>query len=446
MRLLIVGNGAREHALAWAAQGKNGGAPGSRPNEVFCAPGNAGTAGIARNLPVDPLEAKEVLTACRELGIELVIVGPEQPLAAGLVDVLNQAGIPAFGPPRKSAALEASKAFARAFSERHGVPCASTSRFVSNKDLDAFRSFIRGNGDKRLVLKKSGLAAGKGVLESADPAELLAFGEAVLAADDLLAEDFLVGQELSVFALCTEGGYRLLEPAVDHKKALAGDNGPNTGGMGAVSPVPFADAGLMAEIEKKIMIPTFAGMEAEGLGYRGLLFFGLMVTASGPRLLEYNVRFGDPEAQSILPRLEGDFAGLCAEVAAGRLPSPRFSSRHACGVVVAAPGYPISHPRGLPVDLSELEPSAALGKPEVQLGSGPGDASSPALLFQSATGRDAEGGLRTGGGRCFTAVGLGPDWKSAHDRAYDLARRLHFQGAWYRPDIGNAVHRGGSGN
>jgi phosphoribosylamine--glycine ligase len=442
MRLLVIGSGAREHALAWAALGQRGPADhrGSRGTEVFCAPGNAGTAGIARNLPIDPMDGAAVIAACRELGMDLVVVGPEQPLAGGLVDALTAAGIPAFGPSGKSAALEASKAFARAFSERHGVPCAATSRFPAGKGVAAFRSFLDDNRGRRLVLKKSGLASGKGVMESDDPGELASFGEAVLAADDLLAEEFLVGRELSVFALCTEKGYRILEPAVDHKKALAGDRGPNTGGMGAVSPVPFADAALMAGLDARIIAPTFDGMAAEGLGYRGLLFFGVMVTADGPKLLEYNVRFGDPEAQSLLPRLEGDFAGLCGDVAAGTLPSPRFSPRHACGVVIAAPGYPIGHPRGLPVDLSEVGSSAALGKPEVELDALPGETTPTALLFQAATGRDAEGGLRTGGGRCFTAVGLGPDWKSAHDRAYEVAGKVRFQGAWYRPDIGEAVH------
>lgn len=430
MKLLIVGNGGREHALAWACtKGRH---------TVFCAPGNAGTAGVAKNLPLDPNDFAALLAAIREFGIELVIVGPEQPLAAGLVDALLAAGIPAFGPPRKAAVLEASKAEARAFSERHGIPCARTLRFSPGRGEAVFLRYLDENRGKRLVLKKSGLAAGKGVLESDDQAELRSFGEAVLAADELLAEDFLVGRELSVFGLCTESGYRLLEPAADHKKALAGDHGQNTGGMGAVSPLPFADAALMGRIEKEIVVPTFEGMAAEGLSYRGVLFFGVMSTADGPRLLEYNVRFGDPEAQSLLPRMENDFGELCAEVAAGRLPEPRFSKRIACGVVVAAPGYPIAHSRGLPVEIADS--SVASGKPEAAFCSLPGDASPCALLFQSATGRDAGGGLRTGGGRCFTAVGLGNDWPTARDRAYELARSVHFEGAWFRPDIGAKIY------
>jgi phosphoribosylamine--glycine ligase len=432
MKLLVIGSGAREHALVWAAAKSR--------HIVFCAPGNAGTAGLARNLPIEPQDAAAVVGACRELAIDLVVIGPEGPLAAGLVDALHAARIPVFGPPRKSAMLEASKAQARAFSERHGVPCARTAHFAPGAGLAEFHRFLDAGRGSRLVLKKSGLASGKGVLESDDPAELRAFGEAVLAKDELLAEDYLVGRELSVFALCTEEGYRLFEPAADHKKALAGDRGQNTGGMGAVSPLPFADKALMASIEREIVLPSFEGMAKEGFSYRGVLFFGIMVTAEGPRLLEYNVRFGDPETQSLLPRLEGDLGEICGAIAAGRLPTVGFSPRLACGVVLAAPGYPVSHSRGLPVTIDETGSELSLGKPELA-GSGlHGDTTPSALLFQAATGRDAEGGLRTGGGRCFTAVGLGADWRSAHDRAYALAATVHFEGAWYRPDIGEKIY------
>ena len=451
MKVLVIGNGGREHAMAWALaeSGHEAGAERARGRraaakpaaDLFCAPGNAGTAGLARNLPLDPQDPAAVVAAARELGIGLVIVGPEIPLAAGLVDALAAAGIAAFGPPRKAAALEASKAFARAFNERRGIPAAATARFAPGKGAEELRRFLDANAGRRLVLKKSGLAAGKGVIESDDSGELRSFGEAVLETDELLAEEFLSGRELSVFGLCTEKGYVLLEPAADHKKALAGDRGPNTGGMGAVSPLPFADAALMARIEREIVAPSFEGMAAEGLSYRGVLFFGIMATAEGPKLLEYNVRFGDPEAQSLLPRMEGSFEELCVDVAGGRLPSPRFSPRVACGVVVAAPGYPISHPKGLPVDLSAADSGVEAGRPEALAlpPPAPGEQGPTALLFHAATGRDADGGLRTGGGRSFTAVGLGPDWPTARDRAYDLAKRVDFEGAWFRPDIGERI-------
>lgn len=450
MRLLVIGNGAREHAMAWAAsrdsEGKGGrGGRGRHPAhpklpELYCAPGNAGTAALGRNLPLDPLDSGGLVAACKELDIGLVIVGPEQPLAAGLVDALLAAGIPAFGPPRKSAALESSKAFGREFARSRGIPCAATSTFSPGRGEAAFLRYLDENRGRRIVLKKSGLASGKGVFESDDPAELRSFGEAVLGSDELLAEEFLVGQELSVFALCTERDYRLLEPCSDHKKAQAGDRGPNTGGMGAVSPLPFADADLMSRIEREIVEPSFSGLAERGLSYRGVLFFGLMLTADGPRLLEYNVRFGDPEAQALLPRMKDNFAELCEAVASGRMPAPSFSGMHSCAVVVAAPGYPIAHPRGLPVTLLGAAASADSGEPELSVGSALGEGAPSGLLFHAATGRDAEGRLRTGGGRTFTAVGLGPDFLAARKRAYELAPLVDFEGAWFRPDIGEKVY------
>ncbi len=418
MRVLIAGSGAREHALAWAFASNSGDGASSA---VFCAPGNAGTAAIAVNIPVDPENSQEVLRAVRELRIGLVIVGPEGPLAAGLIDALEAAGVPAFGPPRKAAALECSKSFARSFSERWGVPCACTERFSRTDDLRRFLDEGRG---KRVVLKKSGLAAGKGVLESDDPAELLSFGEAVLESDELLAEEFLVGRELSVFALCDRSDYLVLPACADHKKAYPGDLGPNTGGMGAVCPVPYADDATMARIESEIIAPTFRGMEAEGLGYRGVLFFGVMLTGEGPKLLEYNVRFGDPETQSLLPLLETGIGDLLGGVARGALCSlrPRFSAKAACGVVIAAPGYPGAYPKGIPVDLAGTEDDS--------------------LLFHASTSRRGDGSLVTGGGRCFTAVGLGGDWTAARREAYALAEKPRFEGAWFRRDIGASIFGG----
>jgi len=410
LKVLIVGSGAREHALAWAFS--------RTPDRVYCAPGNAGTVALATNIPVEPENPKMLLAAVRELGIDLVVVGPEGPLATGLVDALDAAGVPAFGPPKKAAGLECSKAFARSFSERWAVPCASTARF---SDASALRRFLDENRGKRIVLKKSGLAAGKGVLESDDTAELLSFGESVLGSDGLLAEEFLVGRELSVFALCDRSDHLVLPACVDHKKAGAGDAGPNTGGMGAVCPVPYADEATMARIEREIIEPSFRGMEAEGLAYRGVLFFGVMLTDVGPKLLEYNVRFGDPETQSLLPLIESSVSELLSGVARGELRSlrPRFSGKTACGVVIAAPGYPGSYPKGIPIDLSGVN-----GKD---------------LLFHASTSRGSDGRLMTGGGRCFTAVGVGDDWTSARGDAYRLTERARFDGAWFRPDIGARI-------
>ncbi len=420
MNIMVVGSGAREHALAWALQRGQGRHERSR---VFCAPGNAGTRTIATNLEVDPENPAAVVSACREASIDLVVIGPEGPLAAGLVDALQAAGIKSFGPSRKAAALESSKAFARSFAERWGIPCAKTARFTSAADFCRYLDEIRG---KKIVLKKSGLAAGKGVLESDDYRELLGFGNAVLEADELLAEEFLVGRELSIFALCSGSDWLVLPACADHKKAGTDDTGPNTGGMGAICPVPFAGRELLASIDREIVAPTFRGMEAEGLTYRGVLFFGVMVTKDGPRLLEYNVRFGDPETQSLLTLIDSDLSELLFGTATGALCSqrPRFSDKKACGVVVAAPGYPGTYPKNIAATLSRADAATRESQ------------STDRLLFHASTSVDGAGTVRTGGGRCFTAVGLGDDWSQARNNAYAMARAVEFEGAWFRPDIG----------
>ena len=437
MKVMVVGSGAREHALAWALS-RSADYSSARPGKerVFCAPGNAGTEGVARNVAVDPQDGAAMVRACKELGIDLVIVGPEGALASGLVDDLEAAGIRAFGPGRSSARLESSKSFARSFAERHGIPCARTERF---SDSASFVRFLDEMRDQRLVLKKSGLASGKGVFESDSREELRRFGESVLASDELLAEEYLVGKELSVFALCDLSDRLLLPVCADHKKAGPGDSEPNTGGMGAVCPVPFADAELLAKIEHEIVDPTFRGMDREKLMYRGTLFFGIMATDQGPRLLEYNVRFGDPETQSLLPLLDSNFLELCAVTAVGRLCSlrPSASNRIACGVVVASPGYPGDYPKGLAVDLGRIDTGAEAGIPELDSGI-PG---AEALLFHASTARGPDGRLRTGGGRCFTAVGVGETWKTARASAYAAAEAVKFEGAWFRPDIGDSYYR-----
>ena len=274
MNVLVIGSGAREHALARRL--------GAEGNRVSCAPGNAGTAEIAENLPLNPDDAETVLRACRDIRADLVVIGPEDPLAAGLADRLRGSGYPVFGPGARSARLESSKDFARAFAERHGVPRARTEVLRTEEEL---RDYVERTSGKR-VLKKSGLAAGKGVLESSDPGELLSFGRSVLAGDVLLAEEFLTGRELSIFAVC-DGTRRVVLPAcADHKKPHPGNLGPNTGGMGALCPVPFAGPDLLARIEAEVVEPTFRGLAREGLAYPGVLFLGIMAAPDGPKLLE----------------------------------------------------------------------------------------------------------------------------------------------------------------
>jgi phosphoribosylamine--glycine ligase len=423
MKILILGNGAREHALSWAFSKSR------RNTGLFCMPGNVGTADIAINIAGDPADPAAVVGVALEQAVDLVVIGPELPLAAGVADDLRAAGFAVFGPGAAAARLESSKAFARTFSDEAGIPSARTMRFRTFEDFSRWLSATRDipaqypafNG--RIVLKKSGLAAGKGVLESADITELLDFARRVLAEDELLVEEYLEGYELSVFALCDGDAYLTLPACADHKKALPGNQGPNTGGMGAICPVPGADKTLMERIDHDIIAPTFRHISATGLGFRGVLFFGIMVTPTGPRLLEYNVRFGDPETQSLFALLASDPCDLVNSVARGQLANLRlhFKDGSAVGITVAAPGYPGLYPRdlavrGLPRDGRNL------------------------LVFHAGTHRDQDDCIRTTGGRCFTVVGIGNDFFAAHARAVAGALAVDFDGAWFRPDIGQKYY------
>ncbi|MDR2589030.1 MAG: phosphoribosylamine--glycine ligase, partial [Spirochaetales bacterium] len=271
-----------------------------------------------------------------------------------------------------------------------------------------------------IVLKKSGLAAGKGVLESQNVEEMTAFAKKVLKDDVLVIEEFLEGCEATIFAVLDGKNYLLLPPCMDFKKAGENDTGPNTGGMGSVCPVPWLDAAAKERILREAIEPTFEGLRREGLFYRGILYFGLMITPGGPKLLEYNVRFGDPETQSLLPLISSDFGNLCDAITTGSLDSfpLTVSERASVGVVVAAKGYPAAYRKGQPVRIAETP-----GEKDLE-------------VFHTATYRDSEGILKTGGGRCFTVVGTGKDLFEAADRAYRGVKNVFFPGAWFRPDIG----------
>jgi phosphoribosylamine---glycine ligase len=466
MKVLILGNGAREHALAWSFSRSK------RNSGLFCMPGNAGTADIAVNIDGDYCDGPSVVAAARTHGVNMVVIGPEAALAAGVADAVRAAGISAFGPGASAARLESSKAFARDFSNRAGIPSARTLRFTKLADfvawLDAGRPGPAGraatgtangaagygaaghgagigagikamlglgspvpgspalggalNGTPlagRIVLKKNGLAAGKGVLESEDDAELKAFAQTVLKDDELLVEEFLMGYELSVFGLSDGKDYLTLPACADHKKALPDNQGLNTGGMGAICPVPSADRAMMERINREIVAPTFRQMAAEGLGYRGVVFFGVMVCQDGPKLLEYNVRFGDPETQSLLPLLTSDICDMFESAASGSVldARPEFQDKAAVGITIAASGYPGQYATGL--EVSGL----------------PRDADG-VKIFHAGTVLGDDGVLRTGGGRCFTVVAVGDDYFSAHGTALEAARRVRFEGAWFRNDIG----------
>jgi len=417
MKVLILGNGAREHALAWKFSTSR------RLCGLFVAPGNAGTAALGTNLPeVDPLDGKAVVQACRAHNIDLVFVGPETILEAGVVDAVRDAGIAVVGPDKHRTQLESSKVFSKAFMVRNKLPTASAREFTSAGPYQAFVNSMNG----KIVVKKSGLAAGKGVLETDDQAEALAFGLDILKTDKLLVEEFLTGFEISVFVLSDGTDYVVLPPTADFKKAKEGDLGPNTGGMGAICPVPVVDAPLWKRVLSETVEPTMAALNRDKLNYKGVIFIGLMITEKGPQILEYNVRFGDPETQSLMTLIDSDFGDLAQAMAEGTLASYRLelSRKVALGVVVAAPGYPSDYPKGL--EVTNL-PSSSEGV---------------FRLFHAATaGTGAPEATRTGGGRCFTAVGVADTFEEAKRRAYQGAAQVQFEGAWYRKDIGDKFIR-----
>ncbi|MFP4363024.1 MAG: phosphoribosylamine--glycine ligase [Spirochaetia bacterium] len=411
MRVLIIGSGAREHALAWKFSISK------RICGLYIAPGNAGTDELGENLPdLDINDHEQVIQICKVHKIEAVFIGPEAPLAAGLADQLETAGIPTIGPKQESAKLEASKAFSKKFMKKHRIPTAESKEFSDPKKFEKYVS----NTDSRIVVKKSGLAAGKGVLESDNIDEIISFGKDVLKDDTLIVEEFLEGFEVSIFALCDGKNYIVLPPCSDFKKAHEGDTGPNTGGMGSICPVPWVSSSLLEEIESTIVEPTFKGLKKEGLLYKGVVYIGLMITPDGPKVLEYNVRFGDPESQVLLPVIKSDFGNLTDAIINEKLDTfpLELQDYSSIGVVVASEGYPGEYEKGKAVAPMPSFPER------------------DAVIFHASTTRDENGTVKTRGGRCFTAVGFGKNLLSASIRAYEAASKIQFDGAWYRNDIG----------
>jgi phosphoribosylamine---glycine ligase len=414
--ILVVGGGAREHALVWKL------AQSHHHPRIYVAPGNPGMAALAECVPIAADDDAALLQLARERQIALVVIGPEAPLARGLADDLRAAGFAVFGPGRAGAQLEASKAFAKMVMERANIP---TARHATFTELAAAHAYVERHGAP-VVVKADGLAAGKGVTVAKtlaeahralnDAMERRVFGEAGSA---VVIEEFLEGAELSVMALVSGETYRLLPSAQDHKAAFDGDQGPNTGGMGAFAPVPWVDDELLEAVQRRVFDPLVAELARGGIDYRGALYAGLMITRDGPQVIEFNVRFGDPEAQVILPLLDADLLDVCMAVANGRLEGVTLAQRpgYAVGVTLASEGYPGSYVTGLPVtfDPEEMGPET--------------------LLFHAGT--RAEGGqLLTAGGRVFTMVGLGVDLADARPHAYADAERVSFSGMRYRRDIG----------
>ncbi|MCS6798936.1 MAG: phosphoribosylamine--glycine ligase [Myxococcota bacterium] len=416
MKVLVVGSGAREHALAWRLSVD------SDVEAVYCAPGNAGTEAVARNVPVAPTDVPRLVQAARDLRIDLVVVGPEAPLVAGLVDALGEAGIDAFGPTAAAARLEGSKAFAKTLMQRAGIP---TAPFAVFENAEAAVAHLRAVG-KPLVVKADGLAAGKGVVvpDSVDHAievvrrfmEQRALGE---AGARVVLEERLEGPEISYHVLTDGERFVPLEPAQDHKRLLDGDRGPNTGGMGAYSPPPRVDAATRRAFDTRIVAPVLAAMREAGRPLRGALFVGAMLVRGEPYVLEFNVRFGDPECECLLVRWKGPFARRLRDAARGRLgPDPvECGAPASVAVVMAAPGYPENPRRGLPIE--GVERAAEL--PDVH-------------VFHAGTAR-RDGRLVSDGGRVLAITATGIDVDAAAARAYEAAGHIRMEGAQMRSDI-----------
>ena len=419
MRILVVGSGAREHALVWKLTGERGVAA------VVCAPGNPGIASIARCIAADPSAPTALLAIAEREQIDLTVIGPEVPLSRGVADLFTAHHRPIVGPSRAAAALESSKAFAKAFMARHDVP---TARFrVCESADEALSALARGEFVPPVVIKADGLAAGKGVVIAEDRASAeTAIRDAMLerrfgpAGERIVLEEFMTGHEASYFVLTDGRSAMPLASAQDHKRIFEDDRGPNTGGMGAFAPSPLVTPEIERRVLDTIVKPVLAGMRAEGSPFVGFLYVGLMLTASGPRVVEFNVRFGDPEAQVVLPMLDEDLSTLLWATAASALPErpARFRPEPHVGIVLASAGYPESSDPGRVI--AGLEDAARVRG---------------ALVFHAGTAK-RDDYLVTAGGRVLTVVGRGATHREAIDAAYEAAGKIHFEGMQFRRDIG----------
>lgn len=419
MKILVIGSGAREHALAWKLSRER------NVTAVFCSPGNPGIASVARCLDADVGNPAELLKVARSQAIDLTVVGPELPLSRGIVDVFTADGRAIVGPSQAAAALESSKAFAKDFMARHNVPTAS---YQVCESATSALAWLEGDPfGYPLVLKADGLAAGKGVVIVPDRQSAIATVESMMierrfgsAGDRIVFEQFLVGQEASYFVLTDGTSFIPLGSAQDHKRIFDDDQGPNTGGMGAFAPSPLVTVDVERRVIDEIVRPVLDGMQSEGHPYRGFLYVGLMLTADGPKVVEFNVRLGDPETQVVLPMLDEELSWLLGEAAMGALPSRRariLPDAHV-GVVLAAGGYPEAVETGRPI--TGVDAASAV----------PG-----ALVFHAGTSK-RDGQLVTSGGRVLTVVGRGSTFSGAIDTAYQAAAHIRFEGMQFRRDIG----------
>jgi phosphoribosylamine--glycine ligase len=416
MKVLLVGSGGREHALAWKM------AQSPRLKALYCAPGNPGTVELGENVELKVDDLAGIVQFARTQAIDLVVVGPENPLCAGLVDELAAAGIRAFGPDRSAARLEGDKAFAKELMRHRSVPTADARIFDKYRDARAYIA----SRDHPVVLKAAGLAAGKGVIVCDDPADALIAIERIMvdrefgpAGDIVVVEEKLIGPEVSLLAFVDRDNIYIMDSAQDHKPIGDGDTGPNTGGMGAYSPTTLLDDKLIQQVQSEILVPIIDAMRTQGITYRGVLYTGLMLTAGGPKVLEFNCRFGDPETQPLLMRLRTDLLDVFEAVAEDKLDriTLQWDPRPAVCVVMAAGGYPGAYENGKVI--SGLE--AAAGVPDVK-------------VFHAGT-RKVGSNVVTAGGRVLGVTALGETVAAAQKRAYEACEKISWDGAYYRRDI-----------
>ncbi len=426
VNVLIIGSGGREHALGWKLRQS------PRCGKLYCAPGNAGTATVGENvkLTIEPVNTKNVDAIdyfCRQHDVKLIVIGPEDPLAAGLADRLRRPGRWVFGPTAEAARLEADKAYAKTLMRAASVP---TAEFKTFTDMRPALAYVRAR-ETPVVVKAAGLAKGKGVIVCDTPEEAeaavrqimgdRAFGQ---AGDTVVVEERLVGQELSVLALVDGQNIYVLDPAQDHKQVHEGDSGPNTGGMGAYCPTPLVSDDLMRVIETDILVPIVDAMRRDGITYQGVLYAGLMLTAGGPKVIEFNCRFGDPECQPLMIRLRGDLLEAMIATCEQRLDEIDLSwdERCCCCVVMASGGYPGDYEKGKPI--------TGIDKAE---------ADKDVRIFHAGTTTSKDGQVVTAGGRVLNVCALGSDLKAAQRKANAACEKIHFSGAFYRGDIGFRV-------
>ncbi len=421
MKILVLGNGGREHAIVWKL------AQDSCHPEIYCAPGNAGTAALATNLAIGAEDVPAIVAWAKEHRPDLVVVGPEAPLCAGVTDALEAEGLLVFGPSQAAAELEGSKAFSKDVMAAAGVPTARFRTYDdSERAIDGLESF-----GFPVVIKADGLAAGKGVViaqtrEEAETAirEMLDDGRFGEAGSEVVIEEFLEGEEASVFALCDGEHVVLLPPAQDHKRVFEHDEGPNTGGMGAYTPAPIATHEVMCFTKEHIVLPVLRELRRRGITYKGVLFCGLMIGCKGVNVLEFNCRFGDPETEVVVPSIASDLVPILKACAEGTLTEELVVLRgeSAATVVMAAPGYPGSYPKGMPI--TGLDEAEAEG----------------CHVFHAGTALK-DGQVVTNGGRVLTVTAFGKDLREAVGKAYDGVAKIHFDGAHYRRDIAMKAFR-----